>query len=308
MLVTTPPGPSARLPAAPRVPAGRGVAPEVVGLVVHGGRSEAREAALEAVDLLRGEGVGIVGCSGDGWDDVIDVREPSSFGDRADVVLVFGGDGTFLRAAYMARDRGIPLAGVDLGRLGFLSEVGAPDVAAVLRRLVGGAFTVEERMTLLVEVDDADGRTVARSWALNEASIERTDRQRLVVLEVRVGDSLFAHVPADGIICASPTGSTAYAFSAGGPILSPLVHAILLVPVAPHSLFDRTIVVDPTETLSVRPVGEHNTCLVSLDGRETLDVPAGGRVRVSRGDVPVRLARFGMFDFYERVRDKFGLR
>ncbi|MDP8978355.1 MAG: NAD(+)/NADH kinase [Actinomycetota bacterium] len=295
--MTTSPGPSARLP----------TAPGVVGLVVHGGRPEAREAALAAVDLLREEGVGIVGCSGDGWDGAIDVRDPSSFGDRADVVVVFGGDGTFLRAAYMARDQGLPLAGVDLGRLGFLSEVAAPDVRAVLRRLVDGAFTVEERMTLLVEVDDADGRTVAGSWALNEASIERTDRQRLVVLEVRVGDAPFAHVPADGIICASPTGSTAYAFSAGGPILSPLVDAILLVPVAPHSLFDRTIVVDPAEMLSVRPVGGHNTCLVSLDGRETLDVPAGGRVRVSRGEVPVRLARFGTFDFYERVRDKFGL-
>jgi NAD+ kinase len=237
---------------------------------------------------------------------VVYIREPDASGDGLDVVVVFGGDGTFLRAAYLARDRGLPLMGVNLGRLGFLSEVDPGGVPEALRRLASGEFTVEERMTLTVEVRDANGRCVQRNWALNEASVERVIPQRLIVLEVRVGETIFANVPADAIICATPTGSTAYAFSARGPILSPLVDAILLVPVAPHSLFDRTLVIDPAESLSVRALGG-DVCVVSLDGRENLPVPAGGSVTISRGERPVRLARLGPFDFYRRVREKFGL-
>lgn len=291
---------------------------KAVGLVVHGGRPDARAAAASAAEALRDTGVALVGCAGDGWERTdtpefervraaVEVREPVAFGSELDVVVVFGGDGTFLRAAYLSRDHGLPLLGVNLGRLGFLSEVEVTDVPAALVRIVAGDFAVEERMTLTVQVRDHAGRLVGTSWALNEASVERVVPQRLIVIEVRVGDTLFARVPADAMICATPTGSTAYAFSAGGPILSPRVEAILLVPVAPHSLFDRTLVVDPGESLSLRAVEGQAACVVSLDGRESLDVPVGGSVRVHRGETPVRMVRLGPVDFYGRVREKFGL-
>lgn len=279
-----------------------------VGFVVHGGRDEARAAAGAAAEEFVCAGVTVVGCADDGWGhEGVTLRPNAGFAHELDLVVVFGGDGTFLRAAYLARDAGVPLLGVDLGRLGFLSEIGSSDVAAAIPRLAAGRFDVEERMTLTVEVFDADGTSVGRDWALNEASVERRVPQRLIVLEVRVGDTVFARVPADAIILATPTGSTAYAFSAGGPLLSPLVNAIVLTPVAPHSLFGRTIVVDPGESLSVSPVDGDNVCVVSLDGRQTIDVPLGGTVRVARGDQPVRMVRLKPFDFYARVREKFGL-
>jgi NAD+ kinase len=303
-------------PVTDHAPGGGPTRPGVIGLVVHSGRAAARRGAARAAAALAEAGIHVVGVSGDGWETGgaegaaggrVEVREPTTFGADLDLVVAFGGDGTFLRAAYLARDRGVPLLGVNLGRLGFLSELDPGEVPEALTRLVDGAYSVEERMTLTVEVRDAEDQHVATSWALNEASVERVTPQRLIVLEVRVGQTTFAQIPADAIICATPTGSTAYAFSARGPILSPLVEAILLVPVAPHSLFDRTVVVDPREQLALRPVEEGAECVVSLDGRESLKVPPGGSVRVSRGVAPVRMVRLQPFDFYRRVREKFNL-
>lgn len=284
--------------------------PQRVGLVVHGGRAIAVEAATEAARTLLDTGATVAGLKGDAWStsiEDVDVRLPEDFGDGLDIIVALGGDGTFLRAAYLARDDGIPVLGVNLGRLGFLSEVEAGSLASALRRIVAGDYAVEERMTLTVTVHDADGTQLGQSWALNDASVERTIPQRLIVFEVCVNATVLTNVPADAIICATPTGSTAYAFSAGGPILSPQVDAFVLTPVAPHSLFNRTIVADAGETLTVRPVGDDVTCVVSVDGRESLPVPAGGSVRVSRGDAPVKMVRLAPFDFYQRVRDKFGL-
>jgi NAD+ kinase len=281
---------------------------KAVGLVVHGGRVEATRAAREVAGLLLDEDIDVVGCAGDGWaHEGVEFRATDAFGEGIDVVLSLGGDGTFLRAAYLSRDCGVPLLGVNLGRLGFLSEVEASDLPTAVQRIISADYDVEERMTLTAQVYDAVGVLLATSWALNEASVERTVPQRLVVFEVRVGEVTFAHIPADAVICATPTGSTAYAFSAGGPILSPRVDAILLVPVAPHSLFSRTLVVDPCETLVVRCSREDDDCVVTCDGHHTLNVPPGGWVQVDRGERPVRLVRLGPFDFYERVRDKFGL-
>ncbi|MGI8575948.1 MAG: NAD(+)/NADH kinase [Egibacteraceae bacterium] len=278
------------------------------GLIVHPGRPEARRAATDAAERLASSGVTVIGCRDDEWQhEAVRLRPAERFAEGLDVVIVMGGDGTFLRAAFLTRDRKVPLAGVNLGRLGFLSEIEAADLPTAVDELLAGAYEIEERMTLAVDVRGPDGAVMASSWALNEASVERTVPQRLIILEVRVGETIFANVPADALICATPTGSTAYAFSAGGPILSHLVDAILLVPVAPHSLFDRTLVVDPHETLTVSPVGGDNTCVVSLDGRTALEVPTGGSVEITQGSVPLRLARLKPFDFYARVREKFRL-
>lgn len=284
--------------------------PRAVGLVVHGGREAARLAASQTAAQLARKGVRVVACRGDSWeaDEAAKVqwRAPETFAAGLDVVVVLGGDGTFLRAAYMARDPQVPLLGVNLGRLGFLSEVELDDLGAALDRVVDGDYDVEERMTLAVEVQDASGTVIGGSWALNEASVERTQSQRLVVLDVFIGATRLAGIPCDAVICSTPTGSTAYAFSARGPVLSPLVEAILLVPVAPHTLFDRTIVIDPRELLLVRPA-DGNDCVVALDGRESICVPPGGAVVVTRGETGVRMVRLAPFDFYARVREKFRL-
>lgn len=275
---------------------------------MHSGREEAWQAAQEAAKRLAGAGIRVLGYSGDDWPPgVVELRDGAALASDIDVLLAFGGDGTFLRAAYLARDLGVPLLGINLGRLGFLSEVEAGDLAEALDRLLEGGFGVEERMTLSVRVHDADGEEVGRSWALNEAAVERDTPQRIMVFQVRVGATTLADVPADAVICATPTGSTAYAFSARGPILSPLLEAIVLVPVAPHSLFDRTLVVDAEESLEVRPQPGQSAARVSLDGRESLPIPRGGWVRMVRGETPVRMLRLAPFDFYGRVRDKFGL-
>jgi NAD+ kinase len=282
----------------------------VFGVVVHPERSDARAAAITAATTLREAGLHVVGCKQDEWPptDVFEVVPSETFASEIDVALVFGGDGTFLRAAYLARDGGVPLLGVNLGRLGFLSECELPEVPDALDRLIAGDYLVEDRMTLSASVLDADGRITAESWALNDASVERRDPQRLIVLDVAIGETKLTSIPADALICASPTGSTAYAFSAGGPILSPLVEALVLTPVAPHTLFNRTIVVDPHDVISIRPSGQKNPCVVSMDGRESLAVPPHGEVRITRGKAPVRMVRLRPFDFYERIREKFGLR
>lgn len=278
-----------------------------IGLVVHGGREGARAAAVDTAAQLQAEGASVIGCRGDGWDAaLVEHRDPATFADDLDLAVVLGGDGTLLRAAAMVRDAKVPLVGVNLGRLGFLSEIEDDDLAAVLPRLARVDVDIEERMTLSVTVRDAQGSVASSSWAMNEASVERESHERLVVLDVTIGGTAFARIPADAVILATPTGSTAYAFSAGGPILSPRVDAILLTPVASHSLFNRTVVIDPAEALAVAPA-EQARCLVSLDGRESLTVPVGGRVEVSRGVEPVRLARLAPFDFYQRVRAKFNL-
>jgi NAD+ kinase len=288
----------------PAVPARR------FGVIVHPERRDARSAAMAAATTLRGAGLRVVACKQDDWapTDAFEVVSPDEFAAEIDVVLVFGGDGTFLRAAYLARDGGVPLLGVNLGRLGFLSECELPEVPAALDRLIAGDYQVEDRMTLTARVLDADGRQMAQGWALNDASVERRDPQRLIVLDVAIGVTELTSIPADALICATPTGSTAYAFSAGGPIVSPIVEALLLTPVAPHTLFSRTLVVDPDEVISIRPGANHNPCVVSMDGRESLAVPPHGEVRVTRGPAPVRMVRLRPFDFYRLIREKFGLR
>lgn len=280
-----------------------------IGLVVHSGRAASLEAAADAARLLHDLGVEVVVARMGDDPDVVPAQlvEPEDFGPGLDLAVSFGGDGTFLRAAHLSRDAGTPVLGVNLGRLGFLAEIEVDDLASAMRAVAVGEFAVEERSTLEIEVRDAEGHALGDGWALNEVSIEKSARQRLLLMDVHVNETMFARIPADALIVASTTGSTAYAFSAGGPILSPSVPATLVVPVAPHSLFDRTLVTGPEETVRVRLAPDQAPAIVSCDGREPLEAPAGGAVTVrGRGD-PVRLARVGVLDFYGLVRRKFDL-
>lgn len=281
-----------------------------IGLVVHSGRQDSVTAAGDGARLLRDHGVDVVvarmGDDPDGIDAT--VVEADEFGAAVDLAISFGGDGTFLRAAHLCRDHDVPVLGVNLGRLGFLAEIEEDELAGALRTISDGQFVTEERGTLEVEICAPDGTCVDSGWALNEVSIEKTARQRLLLMDVHVGDSLFAKVPADALVVATSTGSTAYALSAGGPIVSPKLDATLVTPVAPHSLFDRTLVCSPDETVRVHVLQDQEPAIVSCDGREPVQVPPGGEVVVRGGGRPVRLARVSLLDFYGLVRRKFHLR
>lgn len=281
-----------------------------VGVVVHSGREDSREVATAGARLLTDAGVEVV--VADEGDDPAVLDAPvvarSGFADDLDLAISFGGDGTFLRAAHLCRDAGIPVLGVNLGRLGFLAEVERDDLHAAMGAVVEGAYETEDRHTLQVEAYGPHGDQLASGWSLNEVSIEKSARQRLLQMDVHVGERLYAKIPADALVVATTTGSTAYALSAGGPILSPHVHATLVVPVAPHSLFDRTLVCGLDEPVRVDLPDDQPPAVVSCDGRDPTLVPAGGHVRAIGGGPAVRLARVRTPDFYSLVRRKFGLR
>lgn len=283
-----------------------------VGLVVHAGRPRAVEAARRAAATLVAHDVVVVALDRDvaalTLDGSVTAVDRDGFVDDTDVVLSFGGDGTFLRAAHRCRDAGVPVLGVNLGRVGFLAEVELDGLESAVLALVGGDYRVEARRTVEASVHAPDGHEVGRAWALNDVSIEKTARQRLLLMELVVAGEFFAEVPADAMVLSTPTGSTAYSLSAGGPILSPSVDALVVTPVAPHSLFDRTIVTAPGEQVTVRVVADQAPAVLSVDGRDPLAVPAGGEVRALTSAVPVQLVRVDPPHFYELVRRKFALR
>lgn len=281
-----------------------------IGLVVHSGREDSREAAAAAARLLESDGAHVVVArQGDGDDDLsVTTVDQATFANGLDLAMSFGGDGTFLRAAHLCRDAEVPVLGVNLGRLGFLAEVERDDLESAVRAVTSGAVRSEPRATLTATTYAPDGTVMSSGWALNEVSVEKSARHRLLLMDVRVGDRPYARVPADALVLATTTGSTAYALSAGGPILSPLVEATLVVPVAPHTLFDRTLVCSPTEVVRVDLPDDQPSAVVSCDGRDPVTVPAGGHVTVVGGGPPVLLGRIGDLDFYTLLRRKFGLR
>ena len=287
-----------------------------IGLVIHAGRPASVEAAERAAGILASLDATVRIVAPDDGDsiapdpdaDLPDQVPPAEFADGLDVAISLGGDGTFLRAAHLCRDAGVPVLGVNLGRLGFLAEVEAEALEPALAAIRSGSYTVEERTTLDATMHGPGGEPLADGWALNEVSVEKTARQRLLHADVYVDDTLFARFAADALVLASPTGSTAYALSAGGPILSPRLDATLVVPVAPHSLFDRTVVAGPSEEVRVELLADQAPALVSCDGRRPVQVEPGGTIRVRGGGRPVRIARAGKLDFYRLVREKFGLR
>jgi NAD+ kinase len=284
-----------------------------VGLVAHAGRAESVAAAADAARALMALGVEVRAARGENPADPeiaeLDRLVPpmDTTVEDIDVTVSFGGDGTFLRAAHLSRDTDIPVLGVNLGRLGFLAEIEVDDLLSAMSALAAGEYAIEERPTLQVTISDPHGTERWEGWALNEVAIEKTARQRLLLMDVRLDDQLFAKVPADALILATATGSTAYALSAGGPIVSPRIEATLVVPVAPHTLFDRTLVAAPDEIVRVDLLPGQAPAVVSCDGREPVQVEPGGSIRVVGGGRPVRLARVAPLEFTNLVRRKFGL-
>jgi NAD+ kinase len=226
--------------------------------------------------------------------------------DGAEVALILGGDGTFLRAAELARPAGVPMIGINLGHVGFLAEAEPNSLDDTIEAIVRNEYRVEERVTVDASVI-VDGAVKATAWALNEASLERTNRERMLEVAVAVDSRPLLRFGCDGILCATPTGSTAYAFSAGGPIVWPDVDALLLVPNAAHALFARPVVVAPTSTVDIDLVSVGHEAVLSCDGRRSVGVPQGARVRISKGARSVKIARVDGWSFADRLVTKFQL-
>lgn len=283
-------------------------------VLVHTGRDEASKIACEFAHRIREAGIGVrvlrdsiagLRSWGIGEVAVVDNGPAASLG--CELAVVFGGDGTILRGAEIARENGTPLLGVNLGHVGFLAEAEVDDLEITVQRVVAREYDVEERLTIDVCVQLA-GETVARSWALNEASVEKASRERMLEVIAEVDGRPLSRWGCDGVVCATPTGSTAYNFSAGGPIVWPEVAALLMVPISAHALFARPMVVSPDSVLAIEVLAEATAAgVLWCDGRRTYDLPPGARVEVRKGLQPVRLARLHRAPFTDRLVRKFDL-
>jgi NAD+ kinase len=226
--------------------------------------------------------------------------------DGADLLVSLGGDGTLLRSVSAALEGGIPVLGVNIGRLGYLTLVEPAGLEGALAAFLAGTHQVEERMTLAVRVLGPDGELVADRIALNEATVEKTVPGHTVRIATSIDDRHFVTYGADGLLVATPTGSTAYNLSARGPVLSPRLRAIVVTPVSPHMLFDRPLVLDPTERLDLEVLEPRSAVLV-VDGLTVAVLEPGSTVRCTEGDHPARLVTSGASDFHAILRAKFHL-
>jgi NAD+ kinase len=283
-------------------------------LLAHTGREDARDVARAFVKALSSHGIVVRALA----DEVEDLGlDPADLeivtGDDEDaacdceLAIVIGGDGTILRAAELTHDRGTPLLGVNLGHVGFLAESEPENVESTITAIVEGRYTSEERLTIDVSVH-TDGELVTSTWALNEASVEKAARERMLEVVVEVDGRPLSRFGCDGVVCATPTGSTAYNFSAGGPVVWPGVEALLMVPISAHALFSRPLVVAPSSTLAVEVLARtEGAGVLWCDGRRTVDLPPGARIEVCRGERPVRFVRLHEAPFTDRLVAKFGL-
>lgn len=278
-----------------------------VVLAVNEGRPRAVELARVAAGWLAQRGYEVClpkrDAEATGLDD--HAASPEVLEAHVALVLALGGDGTVLRAVRLAAPQGAPILGVNLGRLGYLAVLEPDGLCPALERVHAGDYGIDERSMLSVE---ADGEAIAdkRYLALNEAVLEKTQPGNTVHLALRVAGRFFTNYVADALIVATPTGSTAYSFSAGGPIVSPRQDSMLVTPVAPHTVFTHSLVLHPDEPVEVK-VLDHKGAVLSLDGLEIGSLGQGAAVRVGPAPFRARFVSFGERDFFAVLKAKFGL-
>jgi NAD+ kinase len=278
-------------------------------LVAHTSRGQIVTLAQRAAEQLAAAGIEVrmLADEAAGFPSTaVRVVAPAEAANGCELALALGGDGTFLRAAELARPAGVPMLGVNLGHVGFLAETDPQGLDDAVDAVVNGQYRVEERVTVDAQVI-VDGVVTHSAWALNEASLERTSRERLIEIAVAVDERPLLRFGCDGLLCATPTGSTAYAFSTGGPIVWPNVDALLIVPNAAHALFARPIVVAPFSVVDVDLVSPGHQAVLSCDGRRSVPVPARARVRMRRGAISIKVVRLSDVSFTERLVSKFRL-
>lgn len=283
-------------------------------VVAHGRRQETIVAAQRVIDALRDSGARPVIAEFDGSDTVLGAgADVAKLGvdvavSDIELAIVLGGDGTILRAAELVREGGAPILGVNMGHVGFLAEIERDDMDEAVRRVVAGDYQVEERMALSIRVKDEAGVLVYETWALNEATVEKASRERMLEVVLEIDRLPLSSFGADGVVVSTPTGSTAYNFSAGGPVIWPTVEAIAVVPLSAHALFAKPLVVGPEASVAIELTRRtEGAGVLWADGRRSHDLPPGARVVVERSPKPVRLARLHPVAFTDRLVRKFGL-
>ncbi|WP_232680131.1 NAD kinase [Nocardioides sp. R-C-SC26] len=284
-------------------------------LLAHTGRAEARRVAADFVAGLSAHGVVVRMLQSEAavlTDDAVtasvEVADSEEMAGRdCELTIVIGGDGSILRAAEVTRSWRTPLLGVNLGHVGFLAEAEPEQIEDTIGAVVRGDYTVEDRLTIDVGVY-RDGDLVTDTFAVNEVSVEKAARERMLEVVVEVDGRPLSRWGCDGVVCATPTGSTAYNFSAGGPIVWPQVEALCLVPLSAHALFARPMVIAPTSVIAIEVLARNEgSGVLWADGRRTVDLPPGARIEVRKGAHPVRLARLHAAPFADRLVAKFDL-
>jgi NAD+ kinase len=277
-------------------------------LVTHTGRKDSTEHARSVAQVFVEAGFAVRVIAEEADELAIPGAIPVSgvgAAEGVELVCALGGDGTLLRAAELARPAQAPLFGINLGHVGFLAEAEIQDLDEAIRNLVACDYTVDERLTIDVTIEQ-DGVVIGESWALNEITVEKADG-RMIELLVEVDERALSRYGCDGVVCATPSGSTAYAFSAGGPVVWPEVEALLVVPISAHGLFSRALVTSPTSTIRVSLDPDGPGAVVNCDGRRGFELAPGASATVTRGAVPVRVVRLQMRPFTDRLVAKFGL-
>jgi NAD+ kinase len=281
-------------------------------VIAHTGREDARDVAQQVCRELHRHGIELRLLVDEASDLTLDipvdtVKAGPEASEGCELAVVIGGDGTILRAAELTRESGTPLLGVNLGHVGFLAEAEHEDLERTIDAIVHRRYTAEERLTIDVHVY-RDKELVTSTWALNEASVEKAARERMLEVVVEVDGRPLSRWGCDGVVCATPTGSTAYAFSAGGPVVWPQVEALLMVPLSAHALFSKAIVVAPTSVLAVElGASQGNEAVLWCDGRRMVELALGDRLEVRRGALPLKLARLHQLPFTDRLVRKFDL-
>ncbi len=285
-------------------------------VVAHAGRQDTVVAAARVVEALRGAGARPVLSADDRAElAAVDGRfaDVDVLGDtvaQADLELavVLGGDGTILRAAELVRGCGAPVLGINMGHVGFLAEIERDDMDDAVGRVIARDYDVEERMALSVRVKDVAGAVIYETWALNEATVEKASRERMIEVVLEIDGRPLSTFGCDGMVVSTPTGSTAYNFSGGGPVIWPSVEAIAVVPLSAHALFARPLVVSPDASVAIEMLERTDgSGILWCDGRRSHDLPPGARVVVRRSSRPVRLARLHPSTFTDRLVRKFQL-
>ena len=282
-------------------------------LVAHPRRVEAQQFAGDVADQLHAAGLQVALLPDapeatilGGSPNIVTV-DPADPARGCELVCVLGGDGAILRGAALSRGTEAPLLGINLGHVGFLAEAEREKLVETVERIVDRDYVVEERMTLEVTAT-YDSEVIARSWALNEVTVEKAARERMLEVTLEVDGRPLSTFGCDGVVMATPTGSTAYAFSAGGPVVWPDVEAMLVVPISAHALFARPLVIGPNSALAIELIADADgSAVMWCDGSRTVELPSGARIDVHRGDTPVRLARLSTWPFADRLVAKFDL-
>ena len=272
-----------------------------VAFLINPSRPEAIKAAGELTPLLTSAGFTLYTVSDVSIDGI--KKAPATELPDIEVAVVLGGDGTILRAAEVTISRDIPLLGINLGQVGFLAEVDRPSIQAIADAIINKSYVSESRMVLKFSVE-RNGKEISSGWALNEVTVER-DGTTMVELFVEIDRRPLSHWGCDGVICSTPTGSTAYAFSAGGPVLWPEIEALVLLPISAHALFSRPMVVSPKSEIIVTV--ESSEALLSADALRKIPLKSGDRVIITRDSQTIKLSHVSSTLFTDRLVAKFKL-